>query len=75
MTLDSFVFTELAYTMKYGEGVLYNIVFTELPFKAVSGDVTAFHRILLVTSSRKNPIIAEKIQNGRFSAIFQILRL
>ena len=31
--------------MKYGEGVLYNFVFTELQFKTVSGDVTAFHRI------------------------------
>ena len=28
-TLTSFVFTELASTMKYGEGVLYNLVFTE----------------------------------------------
>ena len=28
-----------------GEGVLYNFIFTELPFKTVSGDVTAFHRI------------------------------
>ena len=29
MTLTSFVFTELANTMKYGGGVLYNLVFTE----------------------------------------------
>ena len=28
-----------------GEGVSYNFVFTELPFKTVSGDVTAFQRI------------------------------
>ena len=30
MILTSFVFTELANTMKYGGGVLYNLVFTEL---------------------------------------------
>ena len=43
----SFVFTELANTMKYGVGGggLYIIVFTEVPFKTVPGDVTAFHRI------------------------------
>ena len=29
MTLTSFVFTELANTMKYGGGVLYNLVFTK----------------------------------------------
>ena len=29
-----------------GEGVLYYIFFTELPFKTVFGDVTAFHRIV-----------------------------
>ena len=29
MTLTSFIFTELANTMKYGGGVLYNLVFTE----------------------------------------------
>ena len=29
MTLTSFVFTELADTIKYGGGVLYNLVFTE----------------------------------------------
>ena len=29
MTSTSFVFTELANTMKYGEGFLYNLVFTE----------------------------------------------
>ena len=28
-----------------GEGVLYSIVFTELPFKRISGDVTAFYRL------------------------------
>ena len=28
-----------------GEGVLYNFVFTEFPFKTVSDDVTAFHKI------------------------------
>ena len=47
MALTSFVFTELANTMKYGEeGVLHNLVFTEFPFKTVSGEVTAFHRII-----------------------------
>ena len=39
--------TELANTMKCGEGVLYNFVFTEFQFKTVSGDVTAFHKICL----------------------------
>ena len=29
MSLTSFVFTELANTMKYGGGVLYNLVFIE----------------------------------------------
>ena len=29
MTLTSFVFTELANTMKYGGGILYNLIFTE----------------------------------------------
>ena len=29
MTLTSFVFTELANTMKYGRGVLYNLIFTD----------------------------------------------
>ena len=60
MTLTSFVFTELANTMKYGEGVLYNLVFTEwrhcVSQNEVWGrgcyitlfspsDVNAFHRI------------------------------
>ena len=34
---STFVFTELANTIKYGRGFLYNLVFTS--------DVTAFHRI------------------------------
>ena len=37
----------LANTVLMGEGVLYNILFTEFPFKTVSGDVTAFHRIAI----------------------------
>ena len=40
MALTSIVVTELANTMKYGGGVLNNFVFTEFPFKTVSGDVT-----------------------------------
>ena len=28
-----------------GKGILHNLVFTESPFKTISGDVTAFHRI------------------------------
>ena len=40
--------------------VLFNIVFTELPFKGVSGDVAAFHRIyyygLLVCVADRNKI-------------------
>ena len=35
------IFIELANTMK-----LYNFIFTELPFKMVSGDVTALHRFM-----------------------------
>ena len=31
--------------MQYGGGVLHDFIFTEFPFKTVSGDVTAFHRI------------------------------
>ena len=45
IALTSIVVTELATTMTYGGGVLYNFVFTEVPFKTVSGDVTAFHRM------------------------------
>ena len=33
------------------EGVLYNLVFTEFPFKTVSGDVTACHRISTIANS------------------------
>ena len=40
------VFTELGKTVKYGGGVSYNIIFTEYPFKWISGDVNAFHKIL-----------------------------
>ena len=41
------------------EGVLYNIIFTEYPFKRVTDDVTAFHRILwnAVTSLGENKVI------------------
>ena len=60
MTSTSFVFTELANTMKYGRGLLYNLVFTEwrhcVTQNEVWGrgcyitlfspsDVTAFHRM------------------------------
>ena len=38
-------FTELANTMKYGGGLLYNFVFAEFPFKTASDDVTTFNRI------------------------------
>ena len=43
IALTSIIVTELANAMKYEEGVLDNFVFTEFPFKMVSGDVTAFH--------------------------------
>ena len=42
IALTSEIFIELVNTMKYGEGVLYIFV-TGLPFKRVSGDVTASH--------------------------------
>ena len=29
--------------MKHEGGVLHNIIFTDLPFQTVSGDVTTFH--------------------------------
>ena len=62
MTLPSFVFIELAntMTMKYGRGVLYNLIFTEWRYCVLQNevwgrgcyitlfspsDVTAFHRI------------------------------
>ena len=32
-----------------GEAVLNNFVFTEFPFKTVSGDVTAFHIIIVIS--------------------------
>ena len=40
MNLTSFVFIELANTMKYGGEVLYNLISLFLP-----SDVTAFHRM------------------------------
>ena len=65
MTSTSFVFTELANLMKYGGEFLYNLVFTEwrhcvsqnevwgrgcyITFFSPS-DVTAFHRISIMTS-------------------------
>ena len=48
IALTSNVSTELANTMKYGGRILYNVVFIEQPFKSVSGDVTAFHRIMII---------------------------
>ena len=48
MAFTSIVVTELANTMKYGEGVLYNFVFTEFPFKTVSGDPLRFTELQLV---------------------------
>ena len=47
IALISNIFTELSNIMKYGEGVLYNFIFTELPFKTVSYDVSLFHRPVL----------------------------
>ena len=62
MTLTSFVFTELANTMKYGRGLLYNLVspsdvtvFHRMKYGGGGcyialfsrGDVTAFHRIYI----------------------------
>ena len=60
MALASFVVTELGNTIKYGGGVLYNFIFTDFPFKTVSGDVTAFHRI--VTMSCGNTFVNEWTQ-------------
>ena len=67
MTSTSFVFTELANTMKYGEGLLYNLVFTKwrhcvsqnkvwgrgcyITLFSPSG-VTAFHRIETLNSKQ-----------------------
>ena len=48
------IFTETASTMMYREGVLYNFIFTEFPFKTVSGDVTAYHRISLKPDELNN---------------------
>ena len=46
IALSSNSFTGLANAIKYmEEGVLYNIAFTELPYKRVFGHVTAFHGI------------------------------
>ena len=42
--LTTNIFTELANTVKYGEG-FYITFFHEWPFKRISGDITAFHRI------------------------------
>ena len=52
----------------YGEGVLYNFVFTEFPFKTVPGDVNAFHRFkekLKLANSK----LREKSQNLKFTKI------
>ena len=58
ITLTCNVFTELSEKIKYG-WVLYNIAFTEYPFKRVSDDVIAFHRILwnTLTSLGENKVI------------------
>ena len=56
IALASIVITEPADAMKYGEGVLYNSVFTEFPFKTVSGDVTALHRI--PSQNKRTAIVA-----------------
>ena len=47
--------------MKYREGVLYNFVFTELPFKMVAGDVTSFHSIPMHD-------VCTHIEGSRFTA-------
>ena len=48
IALISNIFTELANTMMYGSMGLYNFVFNKLPFKTVSSDVNAFHRIATI---------------------------
>ena len=48
IAFTSIVVTELANTMQYGEGVLYNFIFTEFPFKTVSGDPLRFTELQLV---------------------------
>ena len=83
MTLTSFVFTELANTMKYGGGVLYNLVFTEwrywVPQNEVWGrgfyktlfspsDVTALHRFRL-PMSRLEPIITMHRHNFSWECV------
>ena len=61
-----------------GEGVLYNFVFTEFPFKTVSGDVTAFHRIIIELQSSKLIILdftkGPKITNSQKSKHAKITR-
>ena len=49
-SIASIVVTDLANTVKYGGGVLYNFVFTKFPFKRISGDVTAFRRIIVTST-------------------------
>ena len=52
MPFTSFIFTELANTMKYGGGVLYNLVFTEWRHCVLQNEVwgrgviyPGFHRV------------------------------
>ena len=48
IVLTSNIFFGISHTKKgvlYRKGVLYTFLFTELPFKTVSGGVTAFHSI------------------------------
>ena len=56
-------------------------VYFTLPFTCGNDSVKSFHVsfpnllcMLQMTSSRKSLIMTEKIQNGRFIAIFRILR-
>ena len=49
-----------------GEGDLHNIVFTDQPFKRVSSDVTAFHRIqsLRVSAEETSVSLEPEYQSG-----------
>ena len=57
-----------------GEGVLYRtLLFTEFPFKAVSGDVTAFHRILYIPPAQKLTSISKQAQNNDCMLLYGML--
>ena len=45
-----------------GKGVLYNFVFTVLPFETVSGEVSAFHSIFVCDLCNKESYLFHRLR-------------